>query len=97
VQLDGPIDEIMPLDSLPEKWRSFNWNVIQIDGHKINEILEALDKANKMKGKPTIIVAHTIKGKGVSFMENKFQWHGRAPNKEEYEIAMQELGGTKDE
>ncbi len=97
VQLDGPIDEIMPLDSLPEKWRSFNWNVIQIDGHKINEILEALDKANKIKDKPTIIVAHTIKGKGVSFMENKFQWHGRAPNKEEYEIAMQELGGTKDE
>jgi len=95
VQLDGPIDEIMPLDSLPEKWRSFNWNVIQINGHKIYEILKALDEANKINDKPSIIIAHTIKGKGVSFMENKFQWHGRAPNREEYEIALQELGGVK--
>lgn len=92
VQLDGPIDEIMPLDSLPEKWKAFNWNVIEINGHKIEEILKALDEANQTKNKSTIIVAHTIKGKGVSFMEGKFEWHGRAPNEEEYKIALQELG-----
>ena len=96
VQLDGPIDEIMPLDSLPEKWKAFNWNVVQINGHKMNEILKALDEANQIKDKPTIIIAHTIKGRGISFMENKFQWHGRAPNREEYEIALQELEATKE-
>lgn len=96
VQLDGPIDEVMPLDSLPEKWKAFNWSVVQINGHKMNEILKALDEANQIKDKPTIIIAHTIKGKGVSFMENKFQWHGKAPNREEYEIALQELEATKE-
>lgn len=96
VQLDGPIDKIMPLDSLPEKWNAFNWSVVQINGHKMDEILKALDEANQVKDKPTIIVAHTVKGRGVSFMENKFQWHGRAPNKEEYEIALQELGGVNE-
>ena len=95
VQLDGPIDKIMPLDSLSEKWKAFNWNVIEINGHKIEEILKALDEANQTKSKSTIIVAHTIKGKGVSFMEGKFQWHGRAPNKEEYKIALQELEGIE--
>ena len=96
VQLDGPIEEIMPLDPLPEKWKAFNWSVIEIDGHNMEEILDALDKAKQMKGKPTMIIAHTVKGKGISFMEGKFQWHGKAPNKEEYEIALQELGGTKE-
>ncbi|GAI05681.1 unnamed protein product, partial [marine sediment metagenome] len=96
VQLDGPIDKIMPLDSLPEKWKAFNWSVVQINGHKMDEILKALDEANQIKDKPTIIIAHTIKGRGVSFMENKFQWHGKAPNREEYEIALQELEATKE-
>lgn len=96
VQLDGPIEEIMPLDPLPEKWKAFNWSVIEIDGHNMEEILDALDKAKQMQGKPTMIIAHTVKGKGISFMEGKFQWHGKAPNKEEYEIALQELEGTKE-
>jgi len=96
VQLDGPIEEIMPLDPLPEKWKAFNWNVIEIDGHNMEEILDALDEAKQIKGKPTIIIAHTVKGKGISFMEGKFQWHGKAPDKEEYEIALKELGGTKE-
>jgi len=95
VQLDGPVDEIMPLDPLPDKWRAFNWNVIQIDGHNMEEILDALDKAKKSKGKPTIIIAHTIKGKGISFMEGKFQWHGKAPNEKEYKLALKELGGDE--
>ena len=96
VQLDGPIEEIMPLDPLSDKWKAFNWNVVEIDGHNMEEILDALDKAGQIKGKPTMIIAHTIKGKGISFMENKFQWHGKAPNREEYEIALQELGGAKE-
>lgn len=93
VQLDGPIDEIMPLDPLPDKWEAFNWNVTEIDGHNMGEILDTLDEAMGVRGKPTIIMAHTIKGKGVSFMEGKFQWHGSAPNEEEYKIALKELGG----
>lgn len=93
VQLDGPIEEIMPLDPLPEKWEAFNWNVIEMDGHNMGEILDALDKAKQVRGRPTVIVAHTVKGKGVSFMEGKFQWHGNAPNEEEYKIALKELGG----
>ncbi len=93
VQLDGPIEEIMPLDPLPEKWEAFNWNVIEIDGHNMEEILDALDKAKQVRGRPTVIIAHTVKGKGISFMEGKFQWHGNAPNEEEYKIALKELGG----
>ena len=93
VQLDGPIEEIMPLDPLPEKWEAFNWNVIEMDGHNMGEILDALDKARQVRGRPTVIIAHTVKGKGVSFMEGKFQWHGNAPNEEEYKIALKELGG----
>jgi len=93
VQLDGPIEEIMPLDPLPEKWEAFNWNVIEMDGHNMGEILDALDKAKQVRGRPTMIVAHTVKGKGVSFMEAKFQWHANAPNKEEYKNALKELGG----
>ena len=96
VQLDGPIEEIMPLDPLSEKWKAFNWSVVEIDGHNMKEILDALDKADQVKDKHTMIVAHTIKGKGISFMEGKFQWHGKAPNKEEYEIALEELGGVKE-
>jgi len=93
VQLDGPIDEIMPLDPLPEKWEAFNWSVTEIDGHNMKEILESLDRAKQIRGKPTMIVAHTVKGKGVSFMEGKFQWHGKAPNEKEYKVALEELGG----
>lgn len=96
VQLDGPIEEIMPLDPLPEKWKAFNWSVMEIDGHNMEEILDALDKAKQTREKPTMIIAHTVKGKGIPFMEGKFQWHGKAPNKKEYEIALQELGGPKE-
>ena len=80
VQLDGTNDEIMPLEPLAEKWRAFNWEIISIDGHNMRQILEALDERDKIHGKPTIIIARTIKGKGVSFMENKSSWHGNSPN-----------------
>lgn len=91
VQLDGYVHEVMPLEPLAEKWKAFNFAVIQINGHHIREVLNALDKAKEIHHKPTIIIAHTTKGKGVSFMENKAYWHGRAPNDEEYSLARNEL------
>lgn len=90
-QIDGCIKEIMNLEPLVDKWRSFGWHAIEIDGHKIEEILSAFKEAEMIKGKPAIIIAHTIKGKGVSFMENVLDFHGRAPTKEEAEIALKEL------
>lgn len=92
VQLDGPTSEIMPLEPIVDKWRSFNWHTIEIDGHNIKQVLEALDETKHIRGKPSIIIAHTIKGKGVSFMENKSIWHGQVPNQEEFVAALQELG-----
>ena len=91
VQLDGPIGEIMPLEPLAQKWKTFNWGVIEIDGHDISQILDALVQAKEELEKPTAIIAHTIKGKGVSFMENQSAWHGRAPTDVEYARAMTEL------
>jgi transketolase len=80
----------MSLDSLSEKLKSFNLEVLEIDGHDYNQIFDAIEKAKKAD-KPTVILANTIKGKGVSFMENNAGWHGKAPKQEEYERAMQEL------
>ncbi len=91
IQIDGFTENIMPLNPLDEKYRAFNWNVINIDGHNFNEIVTAVDQAKKVYDKPTVIIAHTIPGKGVSFMERKFEWHGKAPNKEEAEKALTEL------
>ena len=95
LQIDGPNEEVMGIKPLDKKWESFGWNVILIDGHNFNEINAAFDKAREVSGKPTVIIATTVKGKGVSFMENQASWHGTAPNKEQLEIAMAELGGTK--
>lgn len=91
VQLDGMVADIMPLEPVADKWRAFGWHVLEIDGHNMRQILEALDLAPKIHGKPTIIIARTVKGKGVSFMEHKSAWHGRAPTKEQYEQAVAEL------
>ncbi len=91
IQLDGPVSEIMEIAPVVDKWRSFGWNTIEIDGHNINEVLAAYKQAMKIKGKPTIIIAHTVKGKGVSFMENDVSWHGKAPSPEQCEIALKEL------
>lgn len=90
-QLDGSINEIMPLDPLSDKWRAFGWNVIEIDGHKMPEISKAFEKAKSATGKPTLIIAKTVKGKGVSFMENNNEFHGMAPTKEQFAAAMKEL------
>lgn len=94
VQLDGSVEEIMPMGDLHTKWSSFGWNVIHCDGHNISSISDAVDEAKKNKGRPTIIIAKTVKGKGVSFMEGQNTWHGKAINDEEYKAAKVELGGA---
>jgi transketolase len=91
IQLDGRCCDIMGLESLADKWRSFNWHVIEIDGHDMSQILQALEEAGKTKLRPTVIIAHTVKGKGVSFMENNVDFHGKAPSAQEAEIALKEL------
>src|SRR6266481_8964500 len=91
IQLDGFVNDIMPLDPLPEKWRASNWHAIEVDGHSIPALQAAFAEAAATKGKPTVLVAHTIKGKGVSFMENNPKFHGTAPTHEEMEKALMEL------
>lgn len=91
LQIDGPNEEIMKVEPLKAKWEAFGWNVIEIDGHSFEEILDSVEKAKMVKGKPTIIIARTVKGKGVSYMENAVDWHGKAPSKEEAESAVKEL------
>ena len=91
LQIDGFIHEIMSSHPIPDKWRGFGWHVIEINGHDYKAILSAYDEAEKIKDRPTVIVAKTIKGKGVSFMENQVDWHGKAPSKEEAERALAEL------
>lgn len=91
LQIDGTIEEVMSSYPIDKKFESFGFNVIDIDGNNIEEILEAFEKAKNTKQKPTCIIAKTIKGKGVPFMENKAEWHGKAPKDEEYEEAMKSL------
>ena len=91
LQIDGTIEEVMSSYPIDDKFKSFGFQVINIDGHNIQEIIDAFDVAKNVKDKPTCIIAKTIKGKGVSFMENKVEWHGKAPDKEQYEQAIKEL------
>lgn len=91
IQIDGFTEEIMPLEPLVEKYKAFNWSVIEIDGHNMQEIIDATGRAKAIFENPTVIIAHTIPGKGVSFMENKFEWHGKPPSPEEARKALHEL------
>ena len=91
IQLSGRISDIMNLEPFIQKWQAFGWHTIDINGHDLNKILSACQEAEKMKGKPTVIIARTIKGKGVSFMENNVAFHGKAPTLEEAERALKEL------
>ena len=91
LQIDGPITQVMNPEPLAEKFRAFGWETLEIDGHDYRQIMEALNRARQIKGKPTMIVAKTVKGKGVSFMENKVEWHGTAPNREQVQQALAEL------
>ncbi|WP_227858469.1 MULTISPECIES: transketolase [unclassified Clostridioides] len=97
LQIDGDIESVMNLGSIVDKFKAFGWNVIEIDGHDFDQIFAALDIAKSTVKKPTMIVAKTIKGKGISFMENQAGWHGTAPSDEELERALLELGGADNE
>ena len=90
-QIDGSIEDIMQIEPLADKWKAFGWHTIEIDGHNYPQIINAYNKAETIKGKPTIIIAKTVKGKGVSFMENTSDWHGKTPNKEQGAQAIKEI------
>lgn len=102
LQIDGPVDKVMSISPVEEKWRAFGWRVLSIDGHDLGAILRATSAAGKSSvdvaeksedgGRPTMIIAKTVKGRGVSFMENRAEWHGKAPNAEQLEAALKELG-----
>ena len=94
LQIDGDITKVMSPCPIDKKFEAFGWNVLVIDGHDIDEILNAIEKAKNCKGKPTVVICNTIKGKGVSFMENQASWHGTAPNKEQCKQALAEIGGN---
>jgi transketolase len=91
VQVTGSVHDIMPLEPVIEKWRAFGFATLEINGHSVRQVLEALDTALEIHNLPTVIVAHTTKGKGVSFMENDAYWHGSVPNAEQYAQALAEL------
>ncbi|MBY0756800.1 transketolase [Clostridium sardiniense] len=95
LQIDGDITKVMNPSPIDKKFEAFGWNVLVIDGHNYDEILEAIEKAKNHKGQPTAIVCKTVKGKGVSFMENQASWHGTAPSKEQCEEALKEIGGEE--
>ncbi|MGC9468503.1 MAG: transketolase [Anaerolineae bacterium] len=91
LQNDACVDDQMPLGPVADKWRAFGWRVVEIDGHDMAAVVAALEEAKEVKGQPTIIIAETVKGKGVSFMENEVVWHGKAPCAEEAEQALREI------
>lgn len=91
IQIDGFTEQIMPLEPLADKWRAFNWHVLEIDGHNMRQIIDALEEAKAIYEKPTVILAHTIPGKGVGFMERQYEWHGKPPNQEEAKRALADL------
>ena len=97
LQIDGKTEDVMDIGSIVDKFKAFGWNVIEIDGHDFDQIFAALDMAKETVGKPTMIVAKTIKGKGISFMENQASWHGTAPSDKDLEQALIELGGVDNE
>ena len=91
IQIDGFTEDVMPLEPLREKYESFNWHVLEIDGHNIEAIIDAVNEAKAIYEKPTLIIAHTIPGKGVSFMEQDYLWHGKPPKSEEAKLALHQL------
>jgi transketolase len=91
LQIDGKTKDVKNLEPLADKWKAFGWYVIEVDGHNLEQLLKAFEEAKNASGRPTVILANTIKGKGVSFMENKAEWHGKAPKKEEADRALKEL------
>jgi transketolase len=97
LQNDFYVDDLMPIEPITDKWRAFGWNVLEIDGHDMTAIVEALETAKAFKNQPSIVIARTIKGKGVSYMENVCEWHGKAPSKEQAETALNEIRRCRSE
>jgi len=91
LQIDGPVQKVMGIAPIHDKWAAFGWHVVDVDGHDMEKILAALDKAERTKGRPSVIIANTTKGKGVSFFEDKVEYHGITPTPEEYEKAVKEI------
>jgi transketolase len=96
-QIDGDVESVMGINPLADKWRAFNWNVIECDGHDIPDVLRAFEQARAFKGRPSLILADTVMGKGVSYMADDYRWHGKPPKPEQAETALQELGTHYDE
>ena len=96
IQIDGITEDVMPLEPLADKYRAFNWEVFECDGHDIAAFVAAVEQAKKVKGKPQVIIAHTVMGKGVSFMEGDYTWHGKPPNKDEADQALRELSAARE-
>ena len=91
IQIDGSTEDVMPLEPLADKYRAFNWRVLECDGNDMGALIETLEQAKQGAGKPTVIVAHTVPGKGVSYMEGDYTWHGKPPNKDQAAVALSEL------
>ena len=92
LQIDGPVDEVMEVEPLAAKYAGFGWDVLRTDGHDMTQVVDALGQSKSLKGRPVLILADTVKGKGVSFMENQAGWHGKAPNYDELMQGLKELG-----
>lgn len=97
IQIDGNTEDVMPLEDLRGKWESFGWHVQEVDGHNMEELIDATDMAKAITNRPSVIIAHTIPGKGVDFMEYDYKWHGVAPNQEQAEAAIKQLQGVINE
>ena len=95
IQIDGPAEQVMPLESLRDKWESFGWQVQEVDGHNIEAIIDCCAMARAVASKPSVIIAHTIPGKGVDFMENDYHWHGIAPDHKQSQKALHDLRSLK--
>ena len=91
LQIDGFVKDVKNIEPLADKWKAFGWHVLEVEGHSFKELMDGLDEAETVKGKPTCIIAHTVKGKGVSFMENRVEWHGVPPKKDQLDLALKEL------
>ena len=95
IQIDGNTEDVMPLGDLKKKWDAFGWNAVDIDGNNMEAVIDAINLAKTSKERPTVLIAHTMPGKGVDFMEGDYTWHGKPPNKEEAKIALNELRTLK--
>jgi len=96
IQIDGSTEDVMPLEPFADKYRAFNWEVFECDGHDIAQFVETVEKAKRVHGKPQVVIAHTVMGKGVSYMEGDYLWHGKPPKKDEAEKALHELAAARE-